>query len=309
VSVIHVSCAAEGAYVAHSAAMLHSVLAHRGGHGVRVHYLHGPGFPARSEELLTEMVERGGGSISFLPVADRRIAGLPAQQFTSAMWYRIFLPELLPELERILYLDIDTIVVDSLDPLWQTNLAGYYLAAVTNVFEPHYLHRPAELGLSGPEAYFNSGVLLMNLEEMRRLGCTPALRDYALEHGDRLLWPDQDTLNVVLGAQRLPLHPRWNLMNSVLTMQWSPDVLGAAAVEEARRRPAVRHFEGPTVNKPWHYLCDYPMRELYFEHRRQTPWPHCKLEGVTPRNVLQRLARGARRRAARLPRGRAPVSA
>jgi lipopolysaccharide biosynthesis glycosyltransferase len=282
---LHVSCAAEGDYIAHSAAMIHSVLEHGAGYRVCVHYLHGPRFPSHSARLLRDMVERGGGSISFLGVPDRDIAGLPVlPQFTGAMWYRIFLPELLADAERVLYLDADTIVVDSLAPLWELPLGDNYLAAVTNVFQANHFHRPAQLGLAGAKVYFNSGVLLMNLAAMRRDRCTEALRSFALRHGpEELEWPDQDTLNVVLGQRRLPLHPRWNCMNSVLTFPHSPAAFGSRAVAEARRQPAIRHFEGPGRNKPWHRACDQQLRELYFSHRRQTPWSHVELVGQEPR--------------------------
>jgi lipopolysaccharide biosynthesis glycosyltransferase len=135
----------------------------------------------------------------------------------------------------------------------------------------------------------------MNLEAMRRDGSTRAVIDWALANRDKLDWPEQDALNVVLGDRRLPLHPRWNVMNSVLNYPWAVDAFGADALEEARRDPAIRHFEGPSINKPWHYLCERSMRELYFEHRRQTPWPRARLEGATPGNVVRRLVRGARR--------------
>jgi lipopolysaccharide biosynthesis glycosyltransferase len=297
VTTLHIACAADAAYAPHSAAMLHSVLAHRGEADVHIHYLHGPQFPARSARRVRDMVDGGGGAISFHEIADERIAGLPEMVFvTSAMWYRIFLPELLPEVDRVLYLDVDTIAVDSLEPLWEIDLAESHVAAVTNVFYMRsHAQRSVELGIE-PADYFNSGVVMMNLDRMRRDSSTQALFDYAVGHAHELAWPDQDALNVVLGKGRVPLHPRWNCMNSILLFPWAGDVFGADAVEEARRRPGIRHFEGPTINKPWHYGCESPMREVYFEHRRQTPWPRSRIEGRTPRNVLRRLGRTLRGR-------------
>jgi lipopolysaccharide biosynthesis glycosyltransferase len=235
--------------------------------------MHGPDLPSRSRELLAEMVGRSGGTLSFLQIPDELCAGLPIRGFTGkATWYRIFLPELLPDVNRVLSLDVDLIVVDSLEALWRTSLRDRYVAAVTNVLERHHMGRPAALGLTGPEAYFNAG----------------APR-----------WRDQDALNVILGGRRLPLHPRWNYMNSMVLFPWSVEVFAPESLEQARRRPGIRHFEGPGINKPWHYLCDRDMRGLYFDHRRQTPWPDCRLEGVTPRNVLRRWLRDLRRVAAR----------
>ena len=98
--------------------------------------------------------------------------------FTSAMWLRIFLPELMPDADKVLYLDADTLAVDSLAPLWDTDLSGHALGAVTNVFQHNHVQRPAELGLSGPEVYFNSG---RAADEPRRLA--RARRDAALMRG------------------------------------------------------------------------------------------------------------------------------
>jgi lipopolysaccharide biosynthesis glycosyltransferase len=293
VTVLDVACAVEGrGYAAHSAAMLHSLLVANRGDDVRVHYMPGPGIAPRDERRLRSTVEGEGGRIEFLRPPRERLAGLPTRGFTrEATWYRVLLPELLPQVDRVLYLDADLIVLDSLAPLWELDLGDRYVAAVTNVLEPVYAGRPRELGIEG-RPYFNAGVLLMNLEEMRRAGCQRALIDYATANAERLFWRDQDALNVVLGGRRLELHPRWNCMNAFLALPNAADVLGAERLEEARRDPAIRHFEGPGDNKPWHLLCRWPGRELYRDHRRATPWPRVWPEGVTPRNVLRRLGFG-----------------
>jgi lipopolysaccharide biosynthesis glycosyltransferase len=304
---LHVACGSSTAYLPHSAAMLHSVLARNEPQNVHIHFLHGPTFPSDATELLERMVRKNGGRISFLSIPPDWVSGLPTWQYIeSPGWYRIFLPELLPDVDRILYLDADTIVVDSLARLFAIDLSGHYVAAVTNVFQLNHLHRPAALGLDDPRSYFNSGVLVMNLELMRRDGMTSLLREYGRRHAAKLEWLDQDALNVVLGERRRPLHPRWNCMNSVLRFPWSPYVFGAKAVEEARRAPAILHFEGPSINKPWHYLCDSEMREAYLDHRPQTPWPDVRLEGFTPGNVIRRRWREGRRLAGR---GRRRLSA
>jgi lipopolysaccharide biosynthesis glycosyltransferase len=272
--------------------MLRSVLANRGESEVRVHYLHGPRLPPEDRDRLAAMVTTGGGTIDFLEIPDERLEGLPVvEAFTSAMWYRTFLPELLPGVGRVLYLDVDTLAVDDLTPLAKIELGDHYLAAVTNVFQPGDETRSADLGLPGAEVYFNSGVLLFNLKVMRRDRCAEGIRACAIERGDELGWPDQDALNLVLGGRRLPLHPRWNVMNAMLLFPSAAEVFDAGELEDARRRPGIRHFEGPGDNKPWHYLCRRELRELYIEHRRATPWPEVALEGATPGNRLRRLAR------------------
>jgi lipopolysaccharide biosynthesis glycosyltransferase len=294
VSKLVLGCGSSVEYVPHASAMLHSMLEQSGGLEVEAHYLHGPEMPADHMRALRNMVTRNGGTLVTHEMSNDRIAGLPEMEFIPAnMWYRIYLPELLPDLDKILYLDADTIAVDSLAELWATELGEHYVAGVTNVFEPWNRGYPQALGLPDQGAYFNSGVLLMNLAIMREHNTTAALRDYALSAPkDRIAWGDQDALNVVLHDKRLRLHPRWNFMNSVATFPEAEELFGADAVREAREDPAIRHFEGPSVNKPWHYLCGREMRELYVGHRRRTPWPKVKREGLTPRNVARLVLTG-----------------
>lgn len=293
---MHFACSAQGGrYVEHSAAMLHSLLECNRDADVVVHYLCAPDVSDAQRRALAGMVEGLGGAIEFPRVPDELVADLPVRSFPPpASWYRVLVPELLPDQPKAIYLDVDTIVVDSLVPLWETDVAGHWLAAVTNVLEREHLGRPAELGLPGPEAYFNAGVMVMNLDEMRRDRTTAAVLEHGRAHRDELLWGDQDALNPVLWRRRRALHPRWNLMSAILAFPWAADVLGADAVAEARRNPAIRHFEGQGSNKPWHYLCAHEMRDLYARHRRATPWPRLRREGVTPLNVARRLASAAR---------------
>src|SRR5207253_2718503 len=84
-----------------------------------------------------------------------------------------------------------------------------------------------------------------------------------------LVWPDQDACNVALEGRWLALHPRWNAQNSLWTWgDLARGVFGVDVVEEATTAPAILHFEGPSLSKPWHALCRHPWRDEYW---RQLP--------------------------------------
>jgi lipopolysaccharide biosynthesis glycosyltransferase len=281
-------CAVEGeAYARHCAAMLHSLLVHNSQHGVLVDYLHGDDTSRRGRRKLGAMVDALGGEIAFHRVDDVWVTGLPVKGFTGkATWYRICLDELLPEAQRVLYLDADLLVMESLAPLWATPLEGNVVAAVTNVPQPHdrpYTERPE----IGGDPYFNAGVLILDLAALRdeRLGVR--MREHAVEHASRLRWRDQDVLNEMLHDRRLPLGPRWNCMNAVMHFSWAGEYFTPEELREARESPAVRHFEGPSYNKPWHLLSDPASQAQYALHREHTPWPRIRREGCTPMNVLR----------------------
>lgn len=277
-SVMDVALASDDAYLPHAATVVHSLLTSNRPGTVTTHLLHPPELSGEHKSLLCEMVERLGGSLFLYEVGPSEVRGLPSMgRISPVMWYRLLLPKALSTVERVLYLDCDTLVVDDISDLWELDLEGHTIGAVTNVFPQDLVHRPQELGLTR-EQYFNSGVLLMDLEAWRRLGCANTIARLAREQPDRLVFPDQDALNIVLAKQRFPLAPRWNAQNSIFYFPWAKEVFGPAAVAEARSAPAIVHFEGPAQAKPWHSRSTHPFQQAYLDRRAQTPWPRVRLE-------------------------------
>lgn len=283
---MRVAFAVDDRYLEHSAAMLWSIAASQPEARVDARLLCSPNVPQARIDAVTAMLEGTPISLTTHRIAAEAVDGLPSWgRIPTTMWYRVLLPELLPEADRVLYLDVDVVVLDALTPLWDVDLKNNYVGAVTNVPERHRLRHAAELGLRGPADYFNSGVLLMNLAAMRADDITSRLIACARRRRGELLWPDQDVLNLVLGPRRLALDPRWNLMNSIVAFPWAGELMDAGAIERAIADPGIVHFEGPAANKPWHLLCASPYRHAYRQARRQTPWPRYWPEGVTLPNL------------------------
>lgn len=305
---MEVACAANETYIPHCAAMIHSLLtAHRPGL-VTIHFLCAPDVSDPTIEKLDTMATALGGRLVLHDGLDDQVSDLPVMdRIPAVMWYRVLLPHLLPATERVLYLDCDTLIVDDLSALWDIDLEASYLGAVTNAFELGMERHATDLGLRSPADYFNSGVLLFNLDRMRADGVTEAILECARTRP--LIWPDQDALNLVLGGSRLPLDPRWNCMN--VLFYGAAATIGAEVARAAVARPAILHFEGPQMAKPWHYLNRHPRRAAYFAHRSATPWPDVDIEGRTltnralrplptrTANRILRLQQRARRRLSR----------
>ena len=301
-----VAFAADRAYLPHAATMARSVLAHTDPGAVRLHLLHPRALDPDDLGRLRAMVESLGSTVATHAIDDPRMAALPATgRISAVMWYRILLPELLPDAPRALYLDCDIVATADLAPLMAVDLEGSAVGAVHNV--PYGgADDAARVGLPPGRRYFNSGVLLLDLERWRHTDVTDRLVAFARTEGERLVFPDQDALNVVLADDRAVLHPRWNCQNSLFFSPEAADVFGADVVQAACADPAIVHFEGPALAKPWHYLSPHPHRAAYLRHRAATPWPHGAIEGRTLTNrllrklphrmMLRALARQARRR-------------
>ena len=295
---IHVACGTDRGWLRHSATMLRSAMIAQS-RRVHAHVVVAEGVSEREQGMLRQMVDELGGTLSIYRVPRSELGEL-LEIGAAGMWYRTYLPELIQDLDRVLYLDSDTIVVDSIEPLWQTDLGPHLLGAVTTVFpSPEWgSAHCAAFGVPAPELYFNSGVMLLDLAALRAGSWMERVREFALargdrerlwessghedsdqfrayvrEHPERMVFVDQDAFNGVLAERRLPLAPRWNCMQQVHVRALSEPIFGTEAVDEAIRSPAILHLAGPADTKPWSPHADPAMRELYWGHRNRTPWP------------------------------------
>jgi len=241
--------------------------------------------PSSDMDRLREVVQHEGAELEVHSIDRRRLTNLPVSVTAhggAISCVRLVLPDLLPEVERCLYIDADTLTKSSLAPLDQVDLSGVPVAAVRNVVEPAMRPRLAEFGVADPLRYLNSGVLLMNLDRMRRSGAVTQLLSYVDKHGDSLLWVDQDALNAVFDGQWVELHPRWNAQNSFWNwVAWAEETFGVEPLAQAKRAPAILHFEGPLLAKPWHFLSNHAYRQDYRDTLRATPWGDVRLEDDT----------------------------
>jgi lipopolysaccharide biosynthesis glycosyltransferase len=173
--------------------------------------------------------------------------------------------------------------------LWATDLASAPIGAVRNVVEAEMDAHVRALGLE-PGAVFNSGVLLMDLAAMRAIGSVERLLSIGAERREQLWWPDQDVLNLGFAGAWRPLAARWNAQNSYYTLaELAANVVPAGELAEARDRPGIRHFEGPSTCKPWHYLTTSPHWREFRDALARTPWAgEAVLEDRTPATRLIR---------------------
>lgn len=286
---MHVACAANTAYMPHVAAMLFSLLSRHECDEISVHFLHDEFLEEDALQDLRQFVVDLGGIWAGHKVSTELRDRFPDNShFGREAWYRTLLPEFLPHASRILYLDADTIVRRSIRPLWETDLQGSVVGAIVN---PMYgfldTSFMADLGVTSIDDYFNSGVILFDLDEWRRQNVSSQLFAFVRERGSQQAWPDQNTLNSVLSGRWHKLGLEWNMQNVYFDLRVAKIPYSEKQVLVAREDPAIVHYSVPY--KPWVYMCKHPFQKDYLDSLAQTPWCNRPLEGVSLRNRLLRL--------------------
>ena len=177
-------------------------------------------------------------------IADAFFANWPGMRWSRAAYYRLILPDLLPELEKIIYLDCDLAVLDDLGKLYDEPFDGAdCMAVVTKIKASH----TEKLGIS-PAEYFNSGVIVFSPAEWKRKNYIDEFKKCFENHLDMLCYPDQDILNIVFRNNIKILHPRWNIITSTYRNEPVP-CYSADEVKEALHSPGIAHYTGD--HKPW----------------------------------------------------------
>lgn len=284
-----ITCTIDNNYIRHCAVMLKSLQLSNPAESITVYILHGvidSGERARLAAYLGDFLP----SVSFIQLDEEMLAGFPIfGHITLAAYFRLLLPAVLPHaVEKVIYLDSDLIVVDSLRDLWEASLGENSIGAVE---EHNQEFERIRLSLGGDSLVFNSGVVLIALDRWRQENILANGLEFAGTHPERIKHWDQDVLNCLLDARWLPLDWRWNALPH-LWMQ--PDYADATTPRGrqagvTRASPAVIHFAGSGVAKPWHQRCTHPWRQRYLEIRQQTPWANLPLEGSPSASLADRL--------------------
>ena len=202
-------------------------------------------------------------------------------QYPKEMYYRLLAPQLLPQtVERVLYLDPDILVINPLRPLWIQNLGGNLFAAAAHTGMTELANDVNRLRLGTDHDYYNSGVLLIDLQRGREEIAPQALFDYVRAHEKELLLPDQDLLNALFGDRVLPLEDAlWNYdarnYNNYLLRS-----SGEQNLSWVMEHTAVLHFCGKA--KPWKPGYVYRFGLLYQHYLQLTrrDWQHKGEQGV-----------------------------
>lgn len=176
-------------------------------------------------------------------------------------YFKYLIPQLLKNEKRALYLDVDVLVREDLEEFYNTNFEDK-LAVVVGDFYKKIKDLEEFLGV---EHYFNAGVMLLNLENMRKQNITKQLFENTilLKNANKLTFHDQCVFNYTLNGKVKFVSPKYNaqlgLFQTIFQKMYAREVL-----DEGIKNPCIVHFT--TEKKPWLDSCPHPYAAEYLEY-------------------------------------------
>lgn len=207
-----------------------------------------------------------GGSLRLIKMDESQFADLTLSKWVTVQaWFRIKLPDLCKDLDKVLYLDCDTLIRGNLDELFSLDLTNKYLAGVKDVWGvSKYVKR---LGMKSG-VYVNSGMLLFNCDYCRKEHFFDKVVAFAKNNAKIIEFCDQDSINKVVDEYKLVVSPKYNFMDT----WWRGGYYEFEGEEEAeylkaKENPVIAHLTGL---KPAFKGCGNKFKDEWWEVAKKT---------------------------------------
>lgn len=260
------------------AALIKSIeINHQSGEDIHI-YIVDDGLSEANRQKLTNSISGQKIKLYWTKIQDAVPAhiNLPLDNssFPLNTYVRLCLPYFIPQnVEKVIYLDVDMIVLEDISKLWNTDLNGKVIAGAVDRSEVVSstwggIRNYKELGLPPDTKYFNAGLLVIDLKKWRDQCYTEIVFQCIKENRENATFPDQYGLNVVFANQWCELSSLWNCIPM-----------------RNEQNPYLIHFIGrKPIFKGYNYNQKY--KEQFFEYVNQTEWKNYR-----QRSEMNRLAK------------------
>lgn len=190
------------------------------------------------------------------------------ERYPKEMYFRLLCGQILPEsLERVLYLDPDILVINSVTDLWELDLQGKMMAACTHTGLIDFTTTINKVRLNTDHGYYNSGVLLIDLNLARQYIKASEIENALEKFNQRLLLPDQDILNHLYGKYILEIPEEIYNYDGRRFMSYLTRSMGEHNLMWVMENTVILHFCGKP--KPWDSSSDSRFTAMYLNYQHQ----------------------------------------
>jgi lipopolysaccharide biosynthesis glycosyltransferase len=274
-------CAADNNYAMPLAVTVRSALANlKSNRKIALFILDG-GISKSNKKKIIKSLQSEKLDISWIQIDETQLTNLVlTRHLTTTAYYRLLITKFLPlEFDKAIYLDTDMIVKGNLEELWNIPLEDNYALAVQDDVELYIsmsegLRNYQDVGICPDYKYFNSGLLVINLEKWRSENIGEKVLEYIRQNREYVR-NDQDGLNAILAGKWGEIHPRWNQMPRIYDYSsWQESPHAEDIYKELLHKPCIIHFTNSP--KPWYAglkaECRHPKKDLFFQYLDMTDW-------------------------------------
>lgn len=204
-------------------------------------------------------------SVEFIYYDDSKLSHVkPKFHVSRAAYVKIYLPEILSDWSKCIFLDSDLLIRKDIRILWENALKSNSGKEVAAVWNPGYNKDNAVMGLKLTDRTFNSGVLVMDLDLMRKNKSSLKLEDFIKNYNHLTVLNDQAAFNAVYKNSWEDIPLEWNAQFLLYLRRAKKIGVEKKELKKIRKEPAVLHFT--TSSKPWKYRSMHPFKAEFLKY-------------------------------------------
>ncbi|MEX1268953.1 MAG: glycosyltransferase family 8 protein [Balneolaceae bacterium] len=240
------------------------------------------GITEKNKRRLQRVFEKNGEKhlLTFIQPDLSPIRDLPSNGKPPSVYLPLLIPELLPEhCKRAIFLDCDLILETDITKMEHEAKEQAILWAIRDVLiqtlsDPKGVSNYKNYGGNADSPYFNSGVMLIDLELWREENVTEQAIRYIEDTGDTMYHCDQEALNAILINKWQELNPRWNQQGCIYWPEVLPETEFTKDIlkdyDQLLKEPFIIHYLSPS--KPWSYRCMHPEARKFLFYLKESHW-------------------------------------
>jgi len=243
-------------------------------------YLLGENISDNSRDALKEIADRYNREIKIIDVPKLQIPpSLLSERWPLSAFTRLFSAQLLPkEIDKVLYLDCDTIILGDIEPLEYLSFEDKIVVGVKDCISGTY---KKNIGLDTNSPYVNAGVLLFNLNALRKIDINNEIEKYMNKYVKFINYADQDILNGMFYGKIGVLNPKYNVMTidvvysyeEIIKLRKPTNFYSKVEVIEAVKNPTIIHYTtNMLVVRPWYTNANHPLSLEFIKYLNISPW-------------------------------------
>ncbi len=247
-------------------------------------YVFDSGIAVSNKEKLNSLSEKyGRAPIQWLKarnISEELQMDVAIDRGSLSQYARLFVSSVLPSsFKRVLYLDCDIIIAQSLEELWNLDMKGKTIAALKDAFSKWYR---MNIDLKLNDIMFNSGVMLIDLEKWKEQKVEKKLMKFISGKNGKIQQSDQGALNAVLTNDTYCFEPRFNSVTIFYDFNYKEMMMyrkppkgfyTEKQIKEATEHPVIIHFTTSFLSRrPWIEGCQHRYLEQWEYYKKLSPW-------------------------------------
>lgn len=255
---IRICLACDNKFTIHCAQVISSVISNHKSEEKLEFYILNSSISDENLKRLKKMEKNDSVKIFSLKVEASEFKNCPVPEdmyYSLEAYYRLAIPELLFDAEKVIYLDCDVTVLGDIAGLWATDVSGVYAAACKEFSPVNHMGRFMDESL-----YFNSGVMVINCKKWREENILLKSMEFVNKNVEQIIYVEQDVLNALLSEKILYLNRCWNF-------EYMP--FNTSVKDISSEKINIIHYVSRW--KPWNKF-GHVYAAFYFKYLAKTPW-------------------------------------